>query len=100
MKISNVIFNITLFGSLILFTAAGLITVDQNGKKENGIINTCHQYTNLEHELDVLAAEELEEHAINFESVFGEWIEIKIYPEDISDVSMDDESIEYPSNNY
>ena len=95
MKISNVILNTTLFGSVLLFTAAGLMTIEKKNHTGYVFADPYHSAVSIQIEQDILAAEALNDDTISFESAFQIHREKEIQPHDILDIS-EEEYIQYP----
>ena len=94
MKISNVILNTTLFGSVLLFTAAGLLTIEKKNHTGYVFADPYHSEVSILIEQDILAAEALRDDTISFESTFRMYHDKEIQPRDILDMP-EEEYIEY-----
>ncbi|WP_405206605.1 hypothetical protein [Aquimarina sp. LLG6339-5] len=90
MKTSNVILTTTIFGSILLFTAAGLSKIESNNNIDYDMAEPCEWDSELE--LNDFASEELYDD-LSFESVFGNYNEHQINPKDILDVSEEEDII-------
>lgn len=90
MKTSNVILSTTLLGSIILFIAAGTLKINENNFLDYSIADPHGWDLYIETELDVIASKELMDQEISFESVFGNFEEEDICPEDIMDLQEEE----------